>query len=61
MKSNTRVARKTRRKPMLHQENDKTVKYPKKISNYFYLAVVDLKKLPNHQLYLKIFIIWSQC
>lgn len=41
MKSNTRVARKTRRKPMLHQENDKTVKDPKNISNYFYLTVVD--------------------
>lgn len=31
-------------KPMLHQENDKTVKVPKNIFNYFYLAVVDLDK-----------------
>lgn len=30
---------------MLNQENYRTVKNPKKISNYFYLADVDLEKI----------------
>lgn len=41
---------------MLHQENDKTVKDPNLFGSCRFR-----KKLPNHQLYLKILKIWLQC